>query len=33
VNVLPASPGVAAVSEETQRPFADLRALLERGRN
>ncbi len=33
VNIVPASPGVTAALEETQRPFADLRALLERGRN
>jgi uncharacterized protein len=31
-EVLPASPGAAA-AEETQRPFAQLRALLERDRN
>ena len=33
VNVLPASPGATLAPEETQRPFADLRALLEKGRN
>jgi uncharacterized protein len=33
VKVLPASPGATAASEETQRPFADLRALLDKGRN
>lgn len=33
VRVVPASPGATTVVEETQRPFADLRALLERGRN
>jgi uncharacterized protein len=33
LHVLPASPEAALVSEETQRPFADLRALLEKGRN
>jgi uncharacterized protein len=33
VNVLPASSGATAAVEETQRPFADLRALLEKGRN
>jgi hypothetical protein len=33
VNVLPASPGATVAIEETQRPFADLRALLDKGRN
>jgi uncharacterized protein len=33
VNVLQALPGAAAPTEETQRPFADLRALLDKGRN
>ena len=33
VQVLPAAPGATPASEETQRPFADLRALLEKGRN
>jgi uncharacterized protein len=32
-SVLPASPGATLAPEETQRPFAELRALLERGRN
>ena len=33
VKVVPVLLGATAVVEETQRPFADLRALLERGKN
>lgn len=32
-GIAPVSPGAAAVIEETQRPFADLRALLERAKS
>lgn len=33
IDIQPAAPGAASALEETQRPFADLRALLERGKS